>query len=76
MKEKLLEIREHGLEKIESIKTLEELQNIRRDLTGKKSELSDVLKTLGSLSPEMRKEIGMQSTEIKNNRRECHVSDT
>lgn len=66
MKEKLLEIRKHGLEKIESIKTLEELQDIRRDLTGKKSEISEVLKTLGSLSPEMRKEIGMQSTEIKN----------
>jgi len=66
MKEKLLEIRKHGLEKIESIKTLEELQDVRRDLTGKKSELSEVLKTLGGLSPEMRKEIGMQSTEIKN----------
>ena len=66
MKEKLLEIRKHGLEKIESIKTLEELQDVRRDLTGKKSELSEVLKTLGSLSPEMRKEMGMQSTEIKN----------
>ena len=66
MKEKLLEIRKHGLEKIESIKTLEELQDARRDLTGKKSELSEVLKSLGSLSPEMRKEMGMQSTEIKN----------
>ena len=66
MKEKLLEIRKHGIEKIESIKTLEELQDVRRDLTGKKSDLSEVLKTLGSLSPEMRKEMGMLSTEIKN----------
>ena len=32
MKEKLLEIRKRGLEKIESIKTLEELQDVRRDL--------------------------------------------
>ncbi len=66
MKEKLLEIRKQGLEKIEAVKTLEELQDVRRDLTGKKSALSEVLKTLGSLSPDMRKEIGMQSTEIKN----------
>ncbi len=66
MKEKLEEIRKQGLEKIESIKGVEELQDVRRDLTGKKSELSEVLKTLGSLSVEMRKEIGMQSTEIKN----------
>lgn len=66
MKEKLLDIRKKGLEKIETIKTLEELQDVRKTLTGKKSELSDVLKSLGSLSPEMRKEIGMISTEIKN----------
>ena len=66
MKEKLLDIRKKGLEKIETIKTLEELQDVRKTLTGKKSELSDVLKSLGSLSPEMRKEMGMLSTEIKN----------
>ena len=66
MKEKLLDIRKKGLEKIETIKTLEELQDVRKDLTGKKSELSDVLKSLGSLSLEMRKEMGMLSTEIKN----------
>ena len=66
MKEKLLEIRKQGLEKIESIKTLEELQDVRKYLTGKKSELAEVLKSLGSLSPEIRKEMGMQSTEIKN----------
>ena len=66
MKEKLVQIRKQGLEKIESIKTIEELQDVRKSLTGKKSELSEVLKSLGSLPDEMRKEIGMQSTEIKN----------
>ena len=66
MKEKLVQIRKQGLEKIESIKTIEELQDVRKSLTGKKSELSEVLKLLGSLPDEMRKEIGMQSTEIKN----------
>lgn len=66
MKEKLLEIRNEGLEKIENIKSLEELQDVQRDLIGKKSRLSEVLKSLGGLSVEMRKEIGMESTEIKN----------
>ena len=66
MKEKLLDIRKKGLEQIESIKTIEELQEVRKGLTGKKSALSEVLKTLGGLSPELKKEIGMQSTEIKN----------
>jgi len=66
MKEKLEKIHKQGIEKIEEIKTLEELQEVRKLLTGKKSELAEVLKTLGGLSPEMKKEIGMQSTEIKN----------
>ena len=66
MKEKLEEIRKNGLEKIEKAANLSELEEIRKELTGKKSELSEVLKTMGSLSPEERKTIGMQATEIKN----------
>ena len=65
MKKRLEEIRSKGLEKIENTKSLEELQEIRRELLGKKSELSDVLKGLSSLDAEMKKEIGMLSTEIK-----------
>ena len=66
MKERLEEIRKCGIEKIENVKTTEELEEVRRDLLGKKSELSEVLKTLGSLEAEMRKEIGSESTQIKN----------
>lgn len=66
MKERLEEIRNRGLKRIEEAIRVEELQEIRRELTGKKSELSEVLKSLGSLSTDLRKEIGMKSTEIKN----------
>jgi phenylalanyl-tRNA synthetase alpha chain len=66
MKEQLEQIKENGLKKIEATKTIEELAEVRKDLTGKKSELAEVMKTMGSLTPEMRKEIGMQTTEIKN----------
>lgn len=66
MKEKLEEILNKGLKQIEETKSIEELQETRKSLTGKKSELSEVLKTLGSLSPEERKEIGIKTTEIKN----------
>ena len=44
MKEKLENIRKNGLEKIELAKDFEELQEVRKELTGKKSELSDVMK--------------------------------
>ena len=58
---KLEEIRNSGIEKIANAANLEELEIIRKDLTGKKSKLQDVLKTLGSLEPEMRKSVGMKS---------------
>jgi phenylalanyl-tRNA synthetase alpha chain len=66
MKEKLEEIRKIGLEKIENAKSIEELQEVRKDITGKKSALAEVLKSLGSLDGEQRKEVGILSTEIKN----------
>lgn len=66
MKEKLEEILNQGIRIISECKTTGELQDVRKELTGKKSELSEVLKTLGSLSPEERKEIGLKATEIKN----------
>ena len=65
MKEKLEEIRKMGLKTIEEATSIEQLQDVRRDLTGKKSSLAEVLKSLGSLEGEERKEIGMLSTEIK-----------
>ncbi len=65
MKEKLEEIKTKGLEKIENAKTLAELEEVRKELTGKKSELSAILKSMKTLSPEEKKSIGMQSTEIK-----------
>lgn len=66
MKEKLEQIHKDGIELINSVKTIEEIQNVRKELTGKKSGLSEVLKTLGSLSPDEKKEIGLKATEIKN----------
>lgn len=66
MKEKLEEIKSIGLEKIKSSKTLEELEEVRKELTGKKSPLADVTKNMGSLSPEDKKSVGMMTTEIRN----------
>ncbi|HIV35073.1 MAG TPA: phenylalanine--tRNA ligase subunit alpha [Candidatus Blautia intestinigallinarum] len=66
MRERLEKIQSQGLEKIECAKSVEELQAVRKSLTGKKSELSEVLKSLGSLPQESRKEVGIQATEIKN----------
>jgi len=65
MKEKLEEIKLKGLEQIENVKDVVELENVKRDLLGKKSELTEILKTIGNLSVEEKKIVGMLSTEIK-----------
>ena len=55
-----------GLEQIANAKTVEEVQDIRRELTGKKSPLSEVSKSMGSLDADIRKQVGMKVGEIKN----------
>lgn len=65
MEEKLEKIKNDGLEKLENAKTVEELQNIAKELTGKKSELGEVLKSISTLSNEEKKVVGMKTTEIK-----------
>ncbi len=44
---------------------LETLEQLRVELLGKKGELTEVLKTLGSLSPEDRPKLGAQVNEVK-----------
>jgi phenylalanyl-tRNA synthetase alpha chain len=66
MLNKLEEIRKIGIARINEASDLEKLQDIRKMLTGKKSDLQDVLKSLGGLEPEMRKNVGMKANEIKN----------
>ena len=66
MHSRLEEIRENGLLRIANAESVEALQNVRRELTGKKGALTDVLKNLGKLEPEMRKSVGMKANEIKN----------
>jgi phenylalanyl-tRNA synthetase alpha chain len=66
MLNKLEEIRKTGIARINEASDLEKLQDIRKMLTGKKSDLQDVLKSLGGLEPEMRKNVGMKANEIKN----------
>ena len=65
MKEKLEKIQKEGLKKIEESESIDSLQEVRKDLMGKKSGLSEILKSMGSLSAEEKKEIGMKATEIR-----------
>ncbi len=66
MEEKLEKIKSEGLKDIENATSIEELQEIRKNLMGKKSKLNEVMKTLGSMDASERRTIGIKTTEIKN----------
>ncbi len=65
MLERLEEIKKEGLEKIKSTNSTKDLEEIRRELLGKKSGLTEVLKNLSTLDIEMKKQVGMMANEIK-----------
>ena len=66
MKERLEEIKIAGLDKISNTKNAMELEEVRKELLGKKSDLSEALKSIGGLSLEEKRDVGMLATEIKN----------
>ena len=66
MLEKLKEVEKEGLKKIKEASTESELETVRKELTGKKSTLSEVLKSLGKEDAETKKSVGMKANEIKN----------
>ena len=65
MKEKLEEIKNSAKESISKIQELQELQDLKVKLLGKKSELSTILKGLGSLSQEERPKVGSFVNEVR-----------
>lgn len=65
MKQQIIEIKNQTIDKINSSSSNEELEDIRVRVLGRKGELTQILRSLGSLSPEERSEIGKLSNEIK-----------
>ena len=65
MLDKLEQIRAEGFDRISGAPDREKLEMIRKELTGKKSSLQEVLKSLGGLDPDMRKSVGMKANEVK-----------
>ncbi len=65
MKERLIELREEAVSKIEACDELRELNNIRVEYLGKKGPITEVLKGMGNLSPEERPVIGAVANEVR-----------
>ncbi len=65
MKNKLNTILVDGQTKIKNIENLQDLQNLKAQLLGKQSQLTQIFKQLPTLSVELRPEIGKQASQIK-----------
>ncbi len=65
MKEKLEKILKDGIKEIDKVKNTEELEQVKKDLTGKKSDLAEIMKSISTMSAEDKKTVGMKSGEIK-----------
>ncbi|MBE0447814.1 MAG: phenylalanine--tRNA ligase subunit alpha [Actinobacteria bacterium] len=64
-REDLQNILEEGKTAIERASSLRELDQVRIEYLGKKGRLTSVLKTLGQLPPEERKEVGRVANEVR-----------
>jgi phenylalanyl-tRNA synthetase alpha chain len=67
MREQLKKIESEILEKIPKTKSIQELEDIRVGVLGKKGELKNILKAMGNLSNEERPLIGKIANEVREN---------
>lgn len=65
MKEKLEEIREKAKAQIENSATMDSLNEIKINLLGKKGELTNVLKSMKDVAPEIRPAVGQMVNEAR-----------
>ena len=65
MKEQLLKIKESAIEKLNEATSLKVIEDIRVSITGKKGELTAIMKTMGALSKEERPVFGQKVNEVR-----------
>ena len=58
MQERLKKILEESKEQLKKASSLQEAEETRIKVLGKKGELTEILRSMGKLSPEERKELG------------------
>jgi len=65
MRDQLNNIKANAEKELASVQSMQELDNIRVKFLGKKGELTTVLRSMGSLSPEERPVIGQLANEVR-----------
>ena len=65
MKEQLNKIRERALSELQQLQSIQELEDFRVQVLGKKGELTAILKQMGTLSAEERPQMGQLANEVR-----------
>ncbi|MBQ2160661.1 MAG: phenylalanine--tRNA ligase subunit alpha, partial [Firmicutes bacterium] len=65
MKESLQQILEEAKKRLQEVTSIQEAEEVRVKVLGKKGQITSILKTMGSLYPEERKELGMEANKTK-----------
>lgn len=65
MQEKLLKILEEAKKSLEEACDVKSADDVRIKILGKKGQLTEILKSMGSLAPEERKELGMAANKVR-----------
>ncbi|HWQ51143.1 MAG TPA: phenylalanine--tRNA ligase subunit alpha [Terriglobales bacterium] len=65
MKKALQEIRERAAKAVEGSQGLAEIEQVRVELLGKKSELAGIMKKMGGLTPDERRDIGQIANTVR-----------
>ena len=63
--DKLKELRQNGLDEIKKASDEKKLNEVRVELVGKKSELTNILHSMKEVAPEQRREVGQKVNEIR-----------
>ena len=67
MKEKLSNLLENARKEIESSKKIDELNLIKSKYFGKQSEFTEIMKSIGTMSNDLKKSVGVLTNEFRNN---------
>jgi phenylalanyl-tRNA synthetase alpha chain len=65
MKEQLFKLKEEALEQLKNCMENSDVEKVRVQLLGKKGELTQILRSMGSLSEEERPEMGKLANEVR-----------
>ena len=65
MQERLSQILEDAKKQLNEVSSMQDAEDIRIKVLGKKGQLTEILRSMGGLAPEERKELGMAANKVR-----------